>query len=91
VLIHLEASTVSRAIATIAASNFLAARIGAFEAAFCYAKITPAAQHRGESPGRCRECAEAAGGNPKFGLNDLPTIDTGSARPPPQAPRVAAS
>jgi hypothetical protein len=69
----------------------LAARIGAFEAQLCYAKITPAPLHRGESPDRCRESAEAAGGNPKFGSNDFPTINTGPARPPLQAPRMAAS
>jgi hypothetical protein len=43
------------------ASNFLAARIGAFEASLCYAKITPAALQRGEfaSPGRAE--VEAVG------------------------------
>jgi hypothetical protein len=32
----------------------------------CYAKITPAALHRGEFRRRGRQAAEAAGGNPKF-------------------------
>jgi hypothetical protein len=34
----------------------------------CHAKITPAALQRGELAGRSREAAEAAGGNPKSGL-----------------------
>jgi hypothetical protein len=73
------------------ASNFLAARIGAFEASLCYAKITPAALQRGDFACRRRGGAEAAGGNPKFALNDFPTVDAGSARPLLQAPRMAAS
>ena len=36
----------------------------------CYAKITPAALHRGEFRGRRREGAEAAGINPKFEMGD---------------------
>jgi hypothetical protein len=47
------------------ASNFLAAGIAAFAASFCYAKITPAALHRGEIRARCRE---AVARNSKFGL-----------------------
>jgi len=43
------------------ASNFLAARIGAFEASLCYAKIKPAALHRGEIVFRCRKDIEAVG------------------------------
>jgi hypothetical protein len=46
----------------------LAAGIAVFAASLCYAKITPAALHRGEIAGRCREGIEAAGRNPKFGL-----------------------
>jgi len=48
------------------ASNFLAARIGAFEASLCYAKITPAALHRGELENRGDENAEALGGQLEF-------------------------
>jgi hypothetical protein len=48
------------------ASNFLAARIGAFDALCCYAKITPAALHRGEISSRCLDDAEAVGRKPEF-------------------------
>jgi hypothetical protein len=51
------------------ASNFLAAEIAVFAASLCYAKITPAALHRGDFKDRCREGAEAAGGRPKSGLS----------------------
>jgi hypothetical protein len=72
VLIHLNASTAlfgrSR---QSPASNFLAARIGAFEPSLCYAKITPAALQRGCFRKRCREHAEALGSKPKFELNDV--------------------
>jgi hypothetical protein len=69
----------------------LAARIGAFEAALSYAKITPAALHRGEAPGRRREGAEAAAGNSKFGLSENPAIATGAPPPAPRPPGMAAS
>jgi hypothetical protein len=70
VLIHLKTSTVLLARSRQSpASNFLAARIGAFEVLWCYAKITPAALHRGESRKPCGEAAKAAGGNPKFRLS----------------------
>jgi hypothetical protein len=69
----------------------LAARIGAFEAQLCYAKITPAALHRGECREQCRESAEAAGANPKFGLSDCPRVNPEAALPVWQAPLMAAS
>jgi hypothetical protein len=59
----------------------LAARIGAFEASLCYAKITPAALHRGEFRGRNRQAAEAAAGNPKFRLSKCPRDTAGGAWP----------
>jgi len=49
----------------------LAARIGAFEASLCYAKITPAALHRGEFGGHRREGAEAPERKPESGLRLL--------------------
>jgi hypothetical protein len=49
----------------------LAARIGAFEAWLCYAKITPAARWRGGLDERCREDTEAAGSKPKFEPGDF--------------------
>jgi hypothetical protein len=69
----------------------LAARIGAFEALLCHAKITPAALHRGESERHCRESAEAAGANPKFGSSVFSLSNAGSALAPLQALRMAAS
>jgi hypothetical protein len=44
----------------------LAARIGAFEARLCYAKITPAALHRGDCKDRCVEDVEAVGRGLEF-------------------------
>jgi hypothetical protein len=61
------------------ASNFLAARIGAFEASLCYAKIKPAALHRGEIVLPCRADIEAVGGRPEFELSDLPAVIAGGA------------
>jgi hypothetical protein len=61
------------------ASNFLAARIGAFEASLCYAKIEPAALHRGEIDRRRREDIEAIGRKPEFELSDLPAVIAGGA------------
>jgi hypothetical protein len=69
----------------------LAARIGAFEAPLCYAKITPATLHRGEFRGRCREGAEAAGGNPKFRSSKFLRVIAGSALPVVRAPCLASS
>jgi hypothetical protein len=69
----MEASTVFLArLRQSPASNFLAARIGAFEALLCYAKITPAALHCGDFARCCRESAEAAAGHSKFGLSRSP-------------------
>jgi hypothetical protein len=59
----------------------LAARIGAFEVLWCYAKITPAALHRGEFGGHGSEAAEAAGGNPKFRLSKFAHGFTGGPLP----------
>jgi hypothetical protein len=49
----------------------LAARIGAFEAWLCYAKIKPAARWRGRPGERCREDTEAVGSKPKFEPGDF--------------------
>jgi hypothetical protein len=51
------------------ASNFLAARIGAFEASLCHAKIEPAALHRGETGDARRQDLEALAWKPKFELS----------------------
>jgi hypothetical protein len=92
VLIHLKTSSIlfvrSR---QSPASNFLAARIGAFDASLCYAKITPATLHRGEFRGHGSEAAEAAGGNPKFRLSKFAHRDAVGALPAVSAPRMAAS
>jgi len=78
----LEASTVlSRRSRQSPASNFLAARIGAFEASWCYAKITPAALRRGKFDRRRREGAEGLGCNPEFESNDFrPHLACAAAR-----------
>jgi hypothetical protein len=47
----------------------MAARIGAFEAAWCHARITPASLQRGRRAQRRRRQGEAAGGNPKFEMS----------------------
>jgi hypothetical protein len=49
----------------------LAAQDFAFTASLCYAKITPAALHRGDFDHRCCENPEAAGRMPKSELSDL--------------------
>jgi hypothetical protein len=41
--------------------------------------------------GQCRESAEAAGANPKFGLSDCPRVNPEAALPGRQAPLMAAS
>jgi hypothetical protein len=48
----------------------LAARDRGFTALLCYAKITPAALHRGNFDGCRRDDAEAAGPKPEFELSD---------------------
>jgi hypothetical protein len=57
----------------------------------CYAKITPAALHRGEFAGRRRNDAEAAGGRPKFALSDSRRVIAGSTTPAAQPLRMARS
>jgi hypothetical protein len=73
------------------ASNFLAARIGAFEASLRYAKIEPAALHRGEIGFACREDIEAVGERPEFELSDPPAVIAGATGRPPRALPMAAS
>jgi hypothetical protein len=65
--------------------------IAVFAASLCYAKITPATLHRGEYRRRCRESAEAAAANPKFGLHDFPRVSAGAAMTTLEAARMAAS
>jgi len=69
----------------------LAARIGAFEARLCYAKITPALLRSGEFAGRSRRDREALGCNLKFEAGDLPRVTAGSAAPVPELHWLAAS
>jgi hypothetical protein len=69
----------------------LAAGIAVFAASLCYAKITPAALHRGDFSDRRREGAEAAGGRPKFKSGDSLRGLAGSAVPVGQAPWMASS
>src|SRR6266849_5075151 len=45
-------------------------RIAAFTASLCYAKITPAALHRGEFDDHCRKQPEALGRKPEFETSD---------------------
>jgi hypothetical protein len=72
------------------ASNFLAARIGAFEASLCYAKITPVALQRGgcDRPGGAD--VEALGRKPKFELSEFLSAITGSPAQAPQGAPMAA-
>jgi hypothetical protein len=92
VLIHLNASTVfSRKSRQSPASNFLAARIGAFEAALCYAKFTPAALHRGELVRAARQAAEAVGRRAGFEFGDVRRGGVGSAMPALETSLMAAS
>jgi hypothetical protein len=51
----------------------------------CYARITPAALHRGEFRRRRCHLAEAAGRNPKFGLIDFRRVSASEAAPILQA------
>jgi len=69
----------------------LAAGIAVSAASLCYAKITPAALHRGDFGDRCREGAEAAGGRPKFRSGGFLRGLAGSAIPVVQAPWLASS
>ncbi|MEI9924693.1 MAG: hypothetical protein WDN50_15195 [Bradyrhizobium sp.] len=54
-----------------AASNILAAEIAAFTTHWCYAKITPAALHRGNLAKRGLENREAVGCRLEFRSRDL--------------------
>jgi hypothetical protein len=60
-----------------AASNFLAAEIAAFTTQWCYAKITPAALHRGNFANRCHENSEAVGRRLEFRSRDFPRLTGG--------------
>jgi hypothetical protein len=66
-----------------AASNILAAEIAAFITQWCYAKITPAALHRGNFANRWRENGEAVGRRLEFRTRRF-------SRPISSAPRRAA-
>jgi hypothetical protein len=50
----------------------LAAEIAAFTTQWCYAKITPAALHRGNFANRRRENGEAVGHRLEFRSRDFP-------------------
>jgi hypothetical protein len=54
-----------------AASNILAAEIAAFTTQWCYAKITPAALHRGNFANRTNENGEAVGRRMEFRSRDF--------------------
>jgi hypothetical protein len=69
----------------------LAARIGAFEASLCYAKITPASRTRGEFAQASRQDTEALGGNLKFEPGDLPRASAVLPAPVPEPQWLAAS
>jgi hypothetical protein len=92
VLIHLNTSTARFARSRQSpASNFLAARIGAFEPSLRYAKITPAALRRGGVGKRTREHAEAVGPKLKFGLSNFQPGVSAAAEKVVKTPRMAAS
>jgi hypothetical protein len=57
----------------------------------CYAKITPAALHRGKFGERCGEDVEAAGGRSIFELSDFLPVIAGAALPVAPAPWMAPS
>jgi hypothetical protein len=69
----------------------LAAQDFAFTASLCYAKITPAALHRGDFDHRCCENAEAAGRMPKSELSDFVRVIAGPAAPIVRASWMARS
>jgi hypothetical protein len=69
----------------------LAARIGAFEAWLCYAKITPAARWRGGPGERCSEVTEAVGSKPKFEPSDFQHGVDAAAERVVKTPAMAAS
>jgi hypothetical protein len=55
-------------------SNFLAAEIAAFTTSWCYAKITPAALHRGNFSNRGDESGEAVGRGLEFQSHEFPRL-----------------
>jgi len=67
------------------------ARDFAFTASLCYAKIEPAALHRGDFGGRRCEQAEAAGRMPKSELRDFVGAIVGPAAPIAHASWMARS
>jgi hypothetical protein len=69
--------------------NFWQRRIGAFTTLWCYAKIAPAALHRGEFASRRRERAEAVGRKLKFGLRGFSPRARGAAAPAVEAAGMA--
>jgi hypothetical protein len=73
------------------ASNFLAAQDFASTASLCYAKIAPAALHRGDFAGGYREHAEAAGAIPKSELRNFVGVIACAQAPIMEASRMARS
>jgi hypothetical protein len=69
----------------------LAARIGAFEAWLCYAKITPATLRRGEFAPAGGAGAEALGCNLKFRPGEWWRVTAGWPAPAVKTHRMAAS
>jgi hypothetical protein len=65
--------------------------IAVFAAAFCYAKITPAALQRGEFCGRCDWHAEALGPKRKSGAGDFWRTASGPVLPIAETPWMAPS
>jgi len=61
-----------------AASDILAAEIAAFTIQWCYAKITPAALHRGNFANRDRENGEAVGCRLEFRSRKFPRLIGGA-------------
>jgi ribose 1,5-bisphosphokinase PhnN len=61
-----------------AASNFLAAEIAAFTTLWCYAKITPAALHRGRFANRGNENREAVGRRLEFQSRNFSRLTGGA-------------
>jgi hypothetical protein len=77
---------VDATVAITRASNFLAARDFASTAFLCYAKIAPAALHRGDFGGCCCERAEAAEGTLKSELRGFVRVVVRPAAPIMPAP-----
>jgi hypothetical protein len=73
------------------ASKFLAARVRGFAVLWCYAKITPAALHRGNPSERRGGGAEAAGRISKFGLSDSRRVIAGRMQRALPAPHLVRS